>query len=193
MPKSRRRKPKPNTARPTGATPKVLPGTSSRWWTIPRKLIAGFAGIVAFAAAAVTFLPRVAVDPDVLPDMAHGSLGTFKVKNAGLIPLEDITIDMGLCSLSVNGAIPRPIDCQGHLGARFHGHPWHHNYLRIDDAFTIGVGDLLRANSFNYADISWQITYKPWFLPWTQMAEFRFTTQSLEDGTTVWYQRPSDE
>jgi len=188
MSKSRKRKPKTKKEAP----PPPLP-PPTKWWTPLRGIVAGGAATIAFAAAVLTFLPRVSIEPAMAPDVATGSWGTFEIANTGYIPLTGTRTSMGLCFIGGRINEPPNYACHGPLKSRFHFMPWDHPWLGIDEKFTISLGNLIQIPPGGYANISLILSYRPWFLPWRVEKEVRFVTMLARDGREYWSARPASE
>ncbi|MGO8952084.1 MAG: hypothetical protein ACLP1W_19250 [Rhodomicrobium sp.] len=194
MPVSRKRKPPAKTK----GHPARREQSTTHWSTL-KKISAALVATVGFVAAAVTFLPRVTVDPEGSLDPSSPYPISFRITNTGIIPLSDVQPILGICEFVVD--IPkRMVDrCNGPLQSKLVPFPasiWHVNRLAMDEKYSIRLDDFLKIASsatFGGANISIIIEYRPWILPLHREKEFRFITRLESDGKLSWLSRPVDK
>jgi hypothetical protein len=144
------------------------------------------------AAAAVTFLPRMTVDPggSVHPSSLVSPL-PFTIANTGIIPLWYVQPMIGVCYILYGPHRDPPTRCDSNLKTQLSFSEWNIRSLTMDEKYTIRLGDFLGVNYFAGADISITIAYQPWFIPILREKEFRFVTRTEDDGTISWLSKPA--
>ena len=152
------------------------------------------ATVAGLCAAAVTLVPRVAVEPFGLFDPSSSSPTLFNIVNSGPITLMKIKPMLGLCRLVYGENTPqRPRECSvGPLGSRMHPIFWEREDLAPGVSYTIALQDLFRPNPpapVAAADISIIVTYRVPFTWWRQEREFRFFTKEEGDGKRYWFRK----
>jgi hypothetical protein len=107
----------------------------------------------------------------------------------------DLQPAMGLCRLKF-GSNPWLFGegCDerhaGPIGAYVQPSIWNWPTFRKDEEHTLSVQDLFNTPlPVSDADISIQIIYRPWFLPWRRTAEVRWETRREPDGRLYWFER----
>jgi hypothetical protein len=212
MPESRGRKYTPERKPLPNLRPKPKP---KKEWTQFRKLVAvvlGLATLLGVPAAIVVFWPRVTVDILAPENPLNALSAPFVVTNIGIMPLRNVSFSMGVCRitlkmpngspLNIVGTPDHPIDpstprCATSNGARFATPSWSNHRLAPDERYSGNLADphTFDAGSNNLisdADISMVVSFRPWVIPWTKEAEFRFVTKPQPDGTLRWFPRSLD-
>ena len=71
-------------------------------------------------------------------------------------------------------------------------HEWNKRTLTADEAYEISLGDVLFAapSALLYAEISINVTYTPWVLPYHLNKEIRFYSRRKENGKIEWLHKP---
>lgn len=139
--------------------------TPRTWWTVPRKIGAGFVATITFAAAVVTFLPRVTVDVTAPETPSDSFSSAFVARNGGIVPLWHVSFFVGICAavlevttadkrtvrMNLVGTPDRPVDpttttgCVTPNGSRYSAPPWQNHRLTIDEPFSAELSDVLPA------------------------------------------------
>jgi hypothetical protein len=153
------------------------------------------AALVGGAAAALIFLPGVAVDPDGPVDPSSPHPISFTIADANFIPLDNVNVYLEICYIA-SAPAPQVQPCQPPYKTRLFKAAWRDHALATDQQFAVALDDFLRfapPEKLGGADISIIVEYQPWFVPLRQEKEFRFRTVSLTDGKLLWISRPPDE
>jgi hypothetical protein len=119
----------------------------------------------------------------------------FRLTNATLIPVVDVSVVLGICLLEGANAPIRPkIPCEGPLKAGLNFQPWWTPILWGDDAKDILLEDAINFADLRYADISMKIIFNPAGVSFLrQEKEFKFVMKTLADGRRHWITRPVSE
>jgi hypothetical protein len=169
------------------------PQTALKQGRLLRSLAA--AALVGGAAAALIFLPGVAVDPDGPVDPSHPYPISFTIADANFVPLNNVNVYLEICYVAPAPAPPvQP--CQPPYKTRLFKAAWRDRALAADQPFAVTLDDFMRfapPEKLGGADIAIIVEYQPWFVPLRQEKEFRFRTVSLSDGKLLWISRPPDE
>ena len=194
MPKSRVRKPTPEAIRQ-----RQYKGLHKRWWTPVRRISAAIAGAIAFAAAGVTFLPRITVEASGPFEASAPPPVTFTIANVGIVPLEEVKPRLGFCALGINfglkddNPVPPFKKCNGTSSGFLAPANWQHSRLDMDEKFTVTWDDAFHNQTpgqVDFADVILTVAYQPWVLPWHREKTFRFVTRKLPDQKLYWFPRP---
>jgi hypothetical protein len=160
---------------------------------VTRWIIVFSAGLIGFASAIATLLPRLTIDPDA-GDTVKPLATTFRIKNTGFIPLSNVQPMIGVCTFKL-GTIEFGGSTQNSCGGSlkrisYINKMWFAKWLTMDETLVLRIDDMITGVNFLGADISIAVEYQPWIFPWTQTFEFRFETRKEVDGTWTWTPRP---
>jgi hypothetical protein len=209
MPKSRGRKRKPRGAQ--SQTPKpTTPAKELRSRPLGRliAIILGLATLVGVPAAVIAFWPRMTVTASGLYDDSNAYSETFSVANTGFLPLEDVQVGIGICSIETE-KLDFNVSKDNCFGEGAHiviaGPPWWTPELRRDEPFSIVLSDGMNVATEKYreahpkivggiqmlselksANVIVTITSKPWPLWWTIRRGFRFVAEEQPNGKIMW-------
>jgi hypothetical protein len=114
------------------------------------------------------------------------------VTNTTFYTLEDGRIEATLwCAKIGLGSDTTPVDrCE--RGMQSSRHEWNKRTLTAEEAYEISLGDVLFAtpSALLYAEISINVTYTPWVLPYHLNKEIRFYSRRKESGEIEWLHKP---
>jgi hypothetical protein len=136
---------------PSPPAPKGWSRRLGQVWKACAALVGFIAAIVGFVAAIVTYLPRMVADSPGLFDDANAYSIVFTVTNTGWIPLQDVRLSVGICSMKMDRSASNVTlgpqqseDKCGVPGFRI-GDPWRweSHELLPDKKFTIKLADQL--------------------------------------------------
>lgn len=122
---------------------------------------------------------------------------TFTIVNTTfLVPLEDVSVEMGLCELSFNPEyVPSP-RCDTDKVSVIPMNEWSHHHLSSDERYGITFGRIFGVRpgdvSYTGADVQVVIKYHWWFVPIGLEKHFRFVAMRQGGGTLRWYSQPID-
>lgn len=186
MPKSKGRKPPKQSPQPRHTTPQP-----KMWVRISRWLFATTLAVCTIVGGLIAFLPRLTVDPEGPLDPSRPYPISFRIVNAGLVPLRNVRPMLGVCLLFAGPPRAMPDQCPGNLTSRLARPAWAVKWLSMDEKHVIDLGDMLNfGTNFGGADISIVVSYEPWIVPITREIEFRFFTKKTDEGKLVWLPRP---
>jgi hypothetical protein len=174
MPRSRGRR------RPPTRPPPPPPPKKDHWqFVTPRRL---WSAILAFCTllGVIVLWPRITIDPDRSQiDPLHPFPVSFTIRNTGFIPLENLRIDLGLCTIWTGPPMTLPDRCQK-VRSYLYKPEWRARRLARDEPFQIRLDDLLNIvppAELGAADISVRATFYPWIIPYNFQIEHRFQTR----------------
>ena len=159
-----------------------------------------------FLLAVLTFLPRPTLDVGPPSDPLDPLTAPVTIGNASLLPLENIQIGIGVCTLAAthNGKrfilrdpAARP-DCYGSLDTIFtysKWRGWEGHTLTADEKEMVLMSDLLsifQIQSITSANVAIRVSFGPWFLPITREKPFHLLTRKLDNGSYIWVQSPNN-
>jgi hypothetical protein len=193
MPESRGRKRK---KQPQDRKPPQLPRQKPS-----RRLIVGiWIGLLAIAtllggaAAVVTFLPRVSIEPPGPFDPTRPLAASFRIANNNFVPLDDGEVGIFVCNIFTQPVRYGIHRCEADPTATLATLPirmarWKFSRISMDEKFDAPLGDVFNITpprAIFAVDIIVIISYHPWFLPWPRMFSLRFYTRRQDDGQLYW-------
>ena len=135
---------KPLRVQPTDGQQSLLKRISDHPIMICVGMLATFLGI---AAAIVTLLPSVSVEPFGPFDPSASSPTLFNIVNSGPNPILRIRPTLGLCDLQYERGIEMLGECPGiEPGTKFAPIFWRREYLAHGDNYTISLQDVFRTH-----------------------------------------------
>jgi hypothetical protein len=162
--------------------------------------IGAFAALISFAAAVVTFLPRVQFD--VAPEYVSGSPLPASVIVTNLLwPLSDVSFMVRICRVqtSAGAKIIGLENCNGTSKGRggLTTPEWQKHRLRTDEKWTVYIGGNIRFYAeAATSDVHVALRYWPWLIPqlWfdPMEAEARVVLRTKPDGSRFWAATPID-
>jgi len=165
--------------------------------------ILGISTIGGLILGALAFFPRPALEIDQPSDPSNALSAPLTVENASLLPLEDVRIAIGLCSVTAmtargfTGTIRDATakSCSRETwGVVFIYSKWRGHTLLADEGETIFMADLFDSTGIKRitnADIAILISYNPWFLPISRTKIYHLFTRKLENGGYFWASAPN--
>jgi hypothetical protein len=157
-------------------------GRAIIWLSVAVTLVCGF----------FVFLPRVTVDVSWPYNASNPSAVTFTINNINIVPLRNVIIAVGLCSLSFNDE--PPMFCNGPAATTLAPRLWTVKWLDVDERYEIALESLIKMQDskrqVTSANITIIVGYAPWLMPWRNKREFRFVTEKLSDGRVYWVPTP---
>jgi hypothetical protein len=199
MPNSRKRKPKKAPEKPgRRQEPKV------KSYSTLRTIIVWFLGImtaIGGAAAVVTFLPRVSIEPPGPFEPTRPLTAPFHISNNNFVPLDNGEVAIWICNVFVQPPQPRIHKCEFDPAAKMSSFwvrmaRWKFARISMDDKFDAPLGDVFNIQpptEIFGIDIIMTVAYHPWILPWTRTFMLRFYTRQQSDGQLYWLAIPPQE
>ena len=149
--------------------------------------------MIGIAAGSFFFLPRVTVEPSGPYDPSSPSPITFVISNINIVPLRDVQLAVGLCSMGGPKAPHRT--CNGPAYPKIVFTFWHVKWLDSDEKWQVPLEEAFSTGTpeqLQNADITIAVIYTPWRMPWfwRNTIEYRFVTKKLSDGKIYWIPTP---
>jgi len=189
--RKKKRKPPPPAVIQKGAEPIRKPRWNLKEWFFLVATIIGLPSAILF------FWPRVMVSAPSTPLDPNEVLSTsFEVSNAGVTPLEHVTVVFSLGQVSgkgVRNGVRAKLDRNfiPDFNGGFAMRQYADKTLRADEQFTVILSDFM--GNVESADIALIVQYQPWFLPIDCEKKFRFITYKHWNGIHPWQSWPLDE
>lgn len=181
-------------------------------WSRSKKIFAGtlaVATIVGGLAAVLTFLPRVTVDFVDTEETSDTISSHFTITNTNFIPLEDLSVSIGLCRIQVSfkdfKGGDQPVDlitngqndiCDYSNISFLTVNTWLRHRLRMDERYTIDFSEYFKTYKMPLkllsGDSAIVLEFKLWIWPWPQKRYFRFVTETPKAGRVRWIAKPLD-
>jgi hypothetical protein len=156
----------------------------------------GAATLIGGVAAAVTFLPRLNVNPG--GDFSNPASIQFGITNTNFVPLRRPSYGIVACEIVYgidNPSLRKPetpcnISRIQKMPTPERGQRW----LEMDDTYTLRLEDMFRVESLpiTRANLIVMISYCPFYLPWRLQKLFGFRTAQGSDGKLYWRSYPVD-
>ena len=195
MRKSNKRKPAQKRKRRSPIHPNSASQQPQKLEKSPRSrssmVIAAMLGTVSVASSLLTILPHITIEPS--GDLSNPSSISFKITNAGSVPLRDLSDDRLVCRIVITTAPtitqnPKECDMSGF-------HPDQPDVImrpRLDpaDHYTSGLGDktfrFASVYQITYLNLVIRLSYYPWYFPFRQYKLFGFRSWKGDDGKLYW-------
>jgi hypothetical protein len=187
-------KPKTITVQETTAEPKRRWAKVLRVFGVIFGIFAGAVGLFAGAVGLLTEWPRPTIEVTNAPEASNPFSGIFKVANTRFYPLEDVRIEAYLWCAKIGRGTDTTPPTMCKRGMASSKREWNKRTVAADDSYEIDVGDVLFAtpSALLYGDISINVSYTPWVVPYHFNKEFRFYTRRKDDGGIEWLHKPLD-
>jgi hypothetical protein len=186
------------------------------------KTIAVISVVFGLPASGFALWPRMTATTSRPFDGSNGYSESFTVTNTSFIPLRDLDIAIGFCSIETaknDLAFINNCNDEANLPRMFVGDPnWHSPSLTRDETFTITLSDQLTTPTEKYRTThprviaSWKtiselkganavlmVQYRPWIVPcWSWVRDFvcvkrfRFVAEEQPNGQIMWRSVPLD-
>jgi hypothetical protein len=207
MPESRGRRPKKQrqvatqTGKPKSITAQATTVQLKRRWEkilrvfgVISGIVAGAVGLSAGAFGLLNEWPRPTIELTYAPEASNPFSGIFKVENTRFYPLDDVRIEAYLWCAKIGRGTDTTPPTMCKRGMASSKREWNKRGLAADDPYEIDVGDVLFAtpSALLYGDISINVSYTPWVVPYHFNKEFRFYTRRKDDGGIEWLHKPLD-
>jgi hypothetical protein len=167
------------------------------------------ATIVGGLAAIATFLPRVTVDFVDTDETSDTISSHFTFTNTNFIPLEELSVSIGLCRIQVSfkdfkgGDQPMNLVTNGQGDVCDYSkisfltvNTWLRHRLVMDERYTIDFSEYFKTYSMPLkllsGDIALVVEFKPWIWRRFQKRYFRFVTETQKSGRVRWIAKPLD-
>jgi hypothetical protein len=197
MPESRKRKPRRQTQ--GREPPRLPPHRSSRRLIVGIWIgLLGVATLLGGAAAVVTFLPRLSIDPSGPFAPTKPLTAPFHIANNNFVPLDDGEVDVWVCNVflrpigrKIHKCEPDPAAKLANIGLQMSR--WKFARISMDNRFDAPIGYVFNITppaEIYAVDIIVIVTYHPWILPWIRHYALRFYTRSQSDGQLYWLAIP---
>jgi hypothetical protein len=182
MPTSKGRKPKPP-AQPSTTKEKPPNRTNGRWGRFITAL-----GILLGIVGLVALLPDVTIEPSNAPEASNPFSGAFKVRNDQFYPIEHVHIQAYVWCVKMGTGTDTtpPSTCKkGNIPS---SRPEWNQDIAGHDSRDILAGEVLYGtpHALLYAEISIEVSYRPWFVPIPLEREDHFYTRRKDDGNIEW-------
>jgi hypothetical protein len=184
----------PRSKIPKGPPAQRLQHTKWYYLSAP-KVLASIVGAIGLTAGVATLWPRVTVEPEGQVDPSNPTAMAFRITNTGFIPLKNVEPGIGICGIQGFPAHDLADQCKGQLGPIFVMPQWAVKTLARDEQTEVRLDDLFKFQTMGIgaADVSINVSFNPWLIPYRYQVEFRFRTRPESDGKLSWIPRPLDK